>query len=151
MNERRAEQRLMCSDLVTVRVENQDQPMVANLEDISPSGACLEIERPVPRDATLVMDCSNCRFRGKVRYCVFRQSGYQVGVRFTECKWSKDKYAPRHLLDATGEEWIMIRRLHARAVHRRRSPVSVHLPGAFGLLGLVFCQLLLPSLPRSIH
>jgi hypothetical protein len=101
MNERRAEQRWMCSELVTVQLENEGQTMVANLEDISPSGACLELEQAVPREAPLVMDCSNCRFRGRVKYCVLRQSGYQVGVHFTECKWSREKYAPEHLLDGT--------------------------------------------------
>jgi hypothetical protein len=100
MIERREEHRFLCSDLVAVQLENQDQILVANLEDISPSGACLEMQQPVPPDATLVLNCSDCRFRGKVRYCAFRQSGYQVGLQFMECKWSKQQYAPKHLLDA---------------------------------------------------
>jgi len=99
MNERRAEQRFMCSDLVTVELENQAQTMVANLEDISPSGVCLEMEQAVPAGAKMVLDCSGCRFRGEVRYCVFNQTGYQVGLQLTECKWSKEKYEPGHLLD----------------------------------------------------
>jgi len=100
MIERRAEHRFLCSDLVAVQLENPDQTLVANLEDISPSGACLEMQEPVPTDATLVLNCSNCRLRGKVRYCAFRQSGYQVGLKFMECKWSKQQYVPKHLLDA---------------------------------------------------
>jgi hypothetical protein len=100
MNERRAEQRFMCSDLVTVELENQGQTVVANLDDISPSGACLEMEQAVPTGAKMVLDCSGCRFRGEVRYCVSNQTGYQVGLRLMECKWSKENYEPRHLLDA---------------------------------------------------
>jgi PilZ domain-containing protein len=100
MNERRAEPRLMCSDLVTVELENQGQTLVANLEDISPSGACLEMQQAVPAGAKMVLDCSGCRFRGKVKYCVFNQTGYQVGVQLTERKWSKENYEPEHLLDA---------------------------------------------------
>jgi len=101
MNERRAEQRFMCSDLVKVELEHHDQLLVANLEDISPSGACLELNQPVPPDATVVLKCSDCQFSGKVRYCVFDRGGYQVGLRFTECKWSKLKYTPRHLLEGS--------------------------------------------------
>ena len=99
MNERRAEQRLMCSDLVTVELENLGQTVVANLEDISPSGACLEMQQAVPRGAKIVLDCSGCRFRGEVRYCLFNQTGYQVGLQLTECKWSKENYEHAHLLD----------------------------------------------------
>jgi len=101
MIERRAEHRFLCSDLVAVQLESQDQLLVANLEDISPSGACLEMEEPVPMGATVVLNCSDCPLRGKVKYCAFRESGYQVGLEFMECKWSKEKYAPRHLLDAS--------------------------------------------------
>lgn len=99
MNERRAEPRFMCSDLVTVELENPGQTVVANLEDISPSGACLEMQQAVPTGAKMVLDCSGCRFRGEVRYCVFHQTGYQVGLELMECKWSKEDYEPKHLLD----------------------------------------------------
>jgi hypothetical protein len=100
MNERRVEQRFMCSDLVTVQLENQGDMMVANLEDISPSGACLEMQQAVPADVMMILNCAGCRFRGKVRYCVFNESGYQVGVNLLDCKWSRQAYEPKHLLDA---------------------------------------------------
>ena len=100
MNERRVEQRFMCSDLVTVELENQGQTVVANLEDISPSGACLEMQQAVHTGAKMVLHCSGCRLRGEVRYCVFHQTGYQVGLQLTECRWSKENYEPQHLLDA---------------------------------------------------
>lgn len=99
MNERRAEQRFMCSDLVGVQLEDQGKTLVANLEDISPSGACLEMPQPVSAGARLILNCADCRFRGKVRYCVAGQCGYQVGVRFMECQWSKQKFEPEHLLE----------------------------------------------------
>ena len=100
MNERRAEQRFMCSDLVTVQLDNRDDLLVANLEDISPSGVCLGLQESVATDVTMTLNCAGCRFRGKVRYCVFSESGYQVGVRLMDCKWSKQAYEPEHLLDA---------------------------------------------------
>lgn len=100
MSERRAEQRFMCSDLVTVELENHGPTVVANLEDISPSGACLGMQEAVPAGAKVVLHCSGCRFRGEVRYCVFHETGYQVGLALMECKWSKENFKPKHLLDA---------------------------------------------------
>ena len=100
MNERRAEQRFMCSDLVTVQLENKNDLLVANLEDISPSGLCLGLQESVATDAIMTLNCAGCRFRGKVRYCVFNEGGYQVGVSLMDCKWSKQAYEPEHLLDA---------------------------------------------------
>jgi len=99
MNERRTEQRFMCSDLVTVQLENQSEMLVANLEDISPSGACLGMQQAVAKDVIMTLHCPSCRFRGKVRYCVFNESGYQVGIQLMECKWSKQTYEPKHLLE----------------------------------------------------
>jgi hypothetical protein len=100
MNERRAELRFMCSDLVTVELENHGQTVVANLEDISPSGARLEMQLAVHPHAKMVLHCDGRRFRGEVRYCVFQETGYQVGIQLTECKWSKENYEPKHLLQA---------------------------------------------------
>ena len=37
---------------------------------------------------------------GRVRYCVFREIGYFVGVEFDPgCKWSQRSFKPLHLLD----------------------------------------------------
>jgi len=39
-------------------------------------------------------------FAGHVRYCVYREIGYFIGVEFEpESKWSKETYQPQHLLD----------------------------------------------------
>jgi len=39
-------------------------------------------------------------FTGRVRYCVYREIGYFVGVEFEpESRWSKETYQPQHLLD----------------------------------------------------
>ncbi len=51
MKERRGEPRLWCSDLIEVRIEGaQPEKVTANLEDISPSGACVQFERAVAVD-----------------------------------------------------------------------------------------------------
>lgn len=51
MLDRRIEPRLLCADLVDVKWKDQTgrtRRSVANLEDISLSGACLQVDRPVP-------------------------------------------------------------------------------------------------------
>lgn len=100
MDERRSEPRFLCSDLITAQIENQRRKLTVVLEDISSSGACFEVDRAVPVDATLLLRCGGCCLRGKVRYCVSRETGYQVGVEFAGGNWSKYTYEPEHLLDS---------------------------------------------------
>ncbi|HUP03025.1 MAG TPA: PilZ domain-containing protein, partial [Bryobacteraceae bacterium] len=72
----------------------------ALLEDISPSGACLQLEVAVPVGAELLWECPNHRFAGRVRYCNYRDIGYFAGVQFEAGSgWSSDAYQPQHLLD----------------------------------------------------
>ena len=103
MQERRFEPRLLCADLV--ELEWQDKPgrtrkVVANLEDISLSGACLQIENAIPLHATVKLYYSNGVLKGTVRYCVYREIGYFLGVQFEEgIKWSQREFKPMHLFD----------------------------------------------------
>ena len=70
------------------------------LEDISASGACLQLETPVPLEAEIHWESPQQVFVGRVRYCVYREIGYFVGVEFDPAsKWSKKTYQPQHLLD----------------------------------------------------
>lgn len=70
------------------------------LEDISPSGACLQMEAPVALGTAILWRSPGHEFKGKVRYCVYREIGYFVGVEFVEeSRWSKKAYRPQHLLD----------------------------------------------------
>jgi hypothetical protein len=103
MTERRAEPRLWCSDLIQVRIESAGgEPMevIANLEDISPSGACVQFEQAVPAGARLCLTLGRHTFPGRVTHCTRNEIGYFVGVRFdAEHKWSRKIYEPQHLLD----------------------------------------------------
>ena len=101
MTERRAEPRLWCSDLIKVRLEGAEPAeLIANLEDISPSGACVQFEQPVPAGARLSLMLGRHRFRGQVMHCTQNEIGYFVGVRFDAGKkWSRRIYEPKHLLD----------------------------------------------------
>jgi hypothetical protein len=103
MDERRIEPRLMCADMVEVfwrdRAGKRCHAM-ALLEDIAPSGACLQLETPVPAGAVVEWHSPKREFRGKVCYCEYREIGYFAGVEFiASSKWSKSAYRPQHLFD----------------------------------------------------
>jgi len=103
MKERRAELRLWCSDLIKARLEGAEPvELMANLEDISPSGACVQLEQPVAAGAGISLRLGRRRFNGRVMYCVHNEIGYFAGVRFDPgTKWSRKLYEPKHLLDPT--------------------------------------------------
>ena len=101
MAERRTEIRMMCADMVETCWKDRagkTRKSMALLEDISPSGACLQFEEPVPVGCEISWDS----FRGHVTYCVYREIGHFAGVEFSaETPWSPHHYRPHHLLDPT--------------------------------------------------
>ncbi|HEV3329411.1 MAG TPA: PilZ domain-containing protein [Bryobacteraceae bacterium] len=103
MLQRRSEERFMCADLVKIQVgrgRKRTHETVANLEDISPSGACLQLETAVQEGADVQILCARCKLRGKIKYCRLIESGYCVGVEFNKPKsWTLRRFKPRHFLD----------------------------------------------------
>ena len=103
MQERRSEVRMLCADMVEVcwrERGGRKQRATGLLEDISHSGACLQLESAVPLGAAIRWQASGHEFSGNVRYCVYREIGYFVGVAFgPESKWSEKTFEPQHLLD----------------------------------------------------
>jgi hypothetical protein len=103
MSDRRSEVRMLCADMVQVRWRdrsNRQQSTTAILEDICASGACLQLEEPIALGVEIRWDQSRLTFQGYVRYCVYREIGYFVGVEFAPTfKWSKKAFKPQHLLD----------------------------------------------------
>jgi len=94
---------MLCADMVQVHWRGQGGRKwqgTGLLEDISPSGACLQVESAIPLGAEIYWDCERKRYEGQVRYCVYREIGYFVGVEFHfGSRWSKKDYRPQHLLD----------------------------------------------------
>ena len=73
---------------------------VANLEDISLSGACLQFDQPIPLQTDVRITYPKGELTGKVRYCVYREIGYFVGLQFAaDTKWSRKEFQPDHMLD----------------------------------------------------
>jgi hypothetical protein len=103
MNERRIENRFACADLVRVEWlegESRVRATEAVLEDISRIGACIELEGQIPLGSPINITLNNTRFFGQVCYCVFRDYGYFVGIRFNEdSAWSSGSAEPAHLTD----------------------------------------------------
>ena len=101
MNDRRLENRYLCADLVRVdwqEGEDEVQTASAVLEDISVIGACVQVEAPIPLAAPLTIRVRDQQFPGVVTYCVYRDYGYFVGVRFCEeTRWSTGVFEPQHL------------------------------------------------------
>ena len=100
---RRLEARMLCADMVEVSWKDGAGTVrgaTALLEDICPSGACLQLEESVPLGSDIHWGSPRQQFNGYVRYCVYREIGYFVGVEFTSTsQWSKKIYKPQHLLD----------------------------------------------------
>jgi hypothetical protein len=114
MQDRRVEPRLLCAELLDIRWKDKTgrgRRVVGNLEDISITGACLQLESPIPLHMKVTLMHPTGDLTGVVRYCVFRDIGYFVGVQFDpDVKWNPKNFRPQHLLDP--------RRLVSRAVHR---------------------------------
>lgn len=103
--ERRSEPRLWCSELVQIwqKVDGRWKRIGSGvLEDISHSGICIQLEDPVVKGSTLRVRTDEWKVEGEVRYCVYRDIGYYVGLKLDEdSKWSEDSFRPQHLVDPT--------------------------------------------------
>jgi hypothetical protein len=103
MKERRIEPRLLCADLVEVEWKDKSGRMrkvTANLEDISSSGACLQLDVAVPLHTRVRIAAPRGEMEGVIRYCVYREIGYFLGVQFGEgVRWSQRTFKPQHLFD----------------------------------------------------
>jgi hypothetical protein len=103
MQERRTEPRLLCADLVELEWKDKSgrtRRSVANLEDISLSGACLQMDLSVPLHTKVRINYASGELIGTVRYCVYREIGYFLGIQFEAgVRWSQRSFKPMHLFD----------------------------------------------------
>ena len=106
MTERRNESRFLCADLVRVdwlanelrSGSEQIRTEQALLEDISEIGGCIQVEHSIPLGANIMLNLHEATFVGNVCYCVFRDYGYFVGIRFSsDSPWSRETVVPDHL------------------------------------------------------
>ena len=93
---------MLCADLVNIQWTDEVgriRRAVANLEDISMSGACLQLDQPIPLKSILRIFYPKGHLKGKVRYCVYREIGYFIGLQFEGEGWSQNQFKPLHLFD----------------------------------------------------
>jgi len=95
--ERRCETRFLCAELVRVKWLNQETDAI--LEDISPYGACVQVEQAIELETPITLTIGRTSFPGRVTYSVFRDYGHFVGMRFAaETCWSAETVIPQHLI-----------------------------------------------------
>lgn len=94
---------MLCADLVDISWKDESgrtRRAVANLEDISYSGACVQLDRPVPVLSFVHITFPKGELYGRAKYCMFREIGYFVGIEFEPgYRWSQRTFQPQHLLD----------------------------------------------------
>ena len=102
-SERRDGDRLLCAELVQLIWQDEmgrERRRVANLEDISLTGVCLQVEQPMPAGTAIVVQYGDGELLGTIRYCRHQDTGYFLGVELAEgSRWSSLHYKPEHLLD----------------------------------------------------
>lgn len=98
----RLEDRELCADLVKVQWKSESGPTHSEwaiLEDISPSGACLEIDEPISVDTLVSLEFTEDRCQARVKYCNYDKVNYLLGVQFENgYRWSRRKFKPQHLI-----------------------------------------------------
>ncbi len=95
--------RNLCADLLKIRWTDESgsgRREIATLEDISPTGACLKVEKAIPVGTTLTILYHSGSYQGHVKRCDPQMDWYFVGVEFAPgYRWSKEQFEPAHLLE----------------------------------------------------
>jgi hypothetical protein len=98
----RNEERQLCADLVKVQWKSPSGPEHSEwaiLEDISSSGACLEIEEAIPPETIVNLQFTSDQCQARVKYCTLDRTNYLLGVLFEQgYRWSRRRFKPQHLL-----------------------------------------------------
>ena len=118
---RRGVLRNLCADLLKIRWSDDSGAShreLATLEDISPTGACLKVEKAIPVGTTLTILYPSGSYQGQVRHCDPQMEWYFIGVEFSPgYRWSKDQFEPAHLLQF---------RFRTGKAAKAKAPKSVH-------------------------
>jgi hypothetical protein len=117
--DKRLSRRFLCAELVELRWRDKAGRLlrrVANLEDISRRGACVQLEGRMPLDTPVVLHCDGGDLPGTVRYCLHREWSYFVGIEFDKgAQWSQRRFRPQHMLDP----WELVLRATRRRTNRK--------------------------------
>jgi hypothetical protein len=108
MEQKRKETRSMCADLLKVRWRTQSgiqRNEFGTLEDISSTGACIQLEEPIHPGTRLTLFYPDGKYRGRVKYCIAQGNIFLVGMEFdADSHWSVTDFKPSHLLQLRQEQ-----------------------------------------------
>ena len=91
---RRVEPRALTAALIEVTDERYH--MQAVLEDLSPSGACLFVDRKLAVGAKVSLSVGEISREATVKYHDAFENGFRVGIRFDNEKWPEPIRLPIH-------------------------------------------------------
>ncbi|MBN9661426.1 MAG: hypothetical protein J0H49_24740 [Acidobacteria bacterium] len=103
-------ERYLCSSLVSIQLPasgSGERKLEANLEEISPSGAYLNVEEPLQPPLKLRILCSDSKGEHRLDGVVTGSfedpaAGYYIEVKFKSgTKWSPEVFQPNHLVRAS--------------------------------------------------
>jgi hypothetical protein len=98
----------MCAELLTIQWIGDDgrsRSEAVTLEDITPTGACLHLEDPIPPETKVSLHHGEGKYEGTVKYCTSQEIGYLVGISFDDgYRWSTTDFQPSHLLEVDPKE-----------------------------------------------
>ncbi len=101
---RRAEQRSLCSNLAEISFQDQTGRLVrqkAIVEDVSPDGVCVSSSLPVSQGGRVTLHADGFSAEGEVRYCNLGDYSFLIGLRFApEDGPGRSGWRPDHLIDA---------------------------------------------------
>ncbi|HYM11382.1 MAG TPA: PilZ domain-containing protein [Bryobacterales bacterium] len=104
--DRRKNPRDMCSDFVQIAWQDDRQARISYvglLEDVSPTGLCVNLELPAPVGRTVHLHTKGFEGDAEVRYCELGDYGYLVGLEFAEGQcWEREAWKPKHLVGPLG-------------------------------------------------
>jgi hypothetical protein len=107
----------MCAELVEAHWNDKAGRLpgdAANLEDISLSGACVQLETPVEKGTRITVNYGDGEMPATSALAWIETWAYFLGLQFENgCEWSTKRFRPQSMLDP--------RELVLRAAKRRRA------------------------------
>jgi len=92
----------MCAELLTIKWTDKGhiRSEEGALEDISPTGASLKLQDPIPVETEVAVHYPKGKYLGKVKHCTFQETGYVIGIAFDDgYRWSKTDFQPSYLFE----------------------------------------------------
>jgi hypothetical protein len=128
MTHNHLQQRLLCSQIVSVCALGTDRPRVveALLEEIGPSGAAISLDCPLRKGHEIKISCGGCDIHATAVRCQKWIQGYFVDVEFPEDEdWTPERFTPKRLFNPSS---MICNRRYCRSDCTRTECLGVRTP-----------------------